>query len=161
RARTCHTNKSFDRVGRGESDLLDQTTALTRRHLLIRTGGLAAVGVPLLLLEACAPTAPTASTSTTKPNATSAPGGVALPTYLPFQGQSQPDLPGSAGGLDPAYFKFPSQLTQTVPQAAGDGSDVSAIVVLTYSPPPGPDQNAAWQTVNKQLGVNLKLQMVP
>jgi hypothetical protein len=38
--------------------LLDQTTALTRRHLLIRTGGLAAVEVPSLLLEACAPTAP-------------------------------------------------------------------------------------------------------
>jgi ABC-type glycerol-3-phosphate transport system substrate-binding protein len=138
----------------------DDTTALTRRDLLQRAGGLAAVGVPLLL-EACAPAAPAAPTNTTKPNATSAPVGVTLSAYLPFQGQSQPDLPGNANGLDPAYFSFPSQLTQTVPQTPGDGSDVSAIVVLTYSPPPGPDQNAAWQAINKQLGVNLKVQMVP
>ena len=138
----------------------DDRTALTRRDLLMRAGGLATVGVPLLL-EACAPPAPTASTSSTRTNATSAPGGVTLPAYRPFQGQSQPDLPGNSNGLDPAYFKFPSQLTQTVPQTPGDGGDVSAIVVLTYSPPPGADQNAAWQAVNKQLGVNLKLQMVP
>ena len=96
-----------------------------------------------------------------KPNATTAPSGVTLPATSPFKGQTQPDLAGNANGLDPAYFKFPSQLTQTVAKPPGDGSDVSAIVVLTYSPPPGADQNAAWQAVNKQLGVNLKLQMVP
>jgi hypothetical protein len=96
--------------------MADETTALTRRHLLMRTGGLAAVGLPLLLLQACAPAA---STSATKPSATGAPGGATLPTYLPFQGQSQPDLPdlpGDASGLDPGCFKFRSQLMQTVPK---------------------------------------------
>src|ERR1051326_881666 len=104
---------------------------LTRRRLVGRAGGLisaAALGAPLLL-EACSPAAPTTATSTTRPDATSAPGGVTLPTYMPFSGQVQPDLPGNANGLDPAYFKFPPQLTQTVPQTPGDGSDVSAIEI--------------------------------
>src|SRR5689334_14023781 len=114
-------NKAFGRVRTRGAHVPDETTALTRRHLLIRAGGLAAVGLPVLLLEACAPAVPTASTSTAKPSATSAPGGVTLPAYLPFQGQVQPDLAGNANGLDPAYFKFPRQLTQTVPQTPGDG----------------------------------------
>jgi putative aldouronate transport system substrate-binding protein len=138
--------------------MADETTALTRPHLLMRTGGLAAVGLPLLLLQACAPAA---STSATKPSATGAPGGVTLPTYLPFQGQSQPEFPGDASGADPGCFKFRSQLMQTAPQTPGGGSDGSAIVVQTYSPPAGPDQNAACHAVTKRLGVNLKLQMVP
>ena len=128
---------------------------MTRRGFIAAAG----VGVPLLV-EACAPGAPAPTTPATA-NATSGPGGVTLPTYTPFKAQIQPDLPGNATGLDPAYFKFPSQLTQTVRQTPGDGSDVSAIVVLTYSPPPDVSQNAAWQAVNKQVGVNLKLQMVP
>jgi len=132
-------------------------------------GGMVAatsLGVPLLL-EACTPGRPAAPpaagspTSAAAPNPTTAPGGVTLPALMPFKAQTQPDLPGSASGVDPAYFKFPSQLTQTVARPPGDGSDVSAIVVLTYAPPPPADQNAAWQAVNKQLGVNLKLQMVP
>jgi len=130
---------------------------LTRRRFVATTG----LALPMVM-QACAPAAPSAApTSAAKPNATTAPGGVTLPTYGAFKGQTQPDLAGNANGLDPAYYKFPSQLTQTVTKTPGDGSDVSAIVVLTYSPPPGPDQNSAWQAVNKQVGVNLKLQMVP
>src|SRR5579859_5771504 len=130
---------------------------MTRRGFVATTG----LALPALL-QACSPSAPSAApTSAAKPNATTAPGGVTLPTYIAFKGQTQPDLAGNANGLDPAYYKFPSQLTQTVSRAPGDGSDVAAIVVLTYAPPPGADQNAAWQAVNKQLGVNLKLQMVP
>ncbi|HKH50213.1 MAG TPA: extracellular solute-binding protein, partial [Mycobacterium sp.] len=88
-------------------------------------------------------------------------GGVRLPTYIPFESGPKPDLPGNANGLDAAYFKFPSNLARTVLSPPGDGSDVSAIVAVTYAPPPPVDQNAAWQAVNKYLNVNLKLQMVP
>ncbi|MBV8716541.1 MAG: extracellular solute-binding protein [Chloroflexi bacterium] len=131
---------------------------ITRRGFIAAAG----LGIPLAVLEACAPATPSgAPTSAAKPNATGAAGRVTPPTYVAFKGQTQPDLPGNSNGLDPAYYKFPTQLTQTVTRPPGDGSDVSAIVVLTYAPPPGPDQNAAWQAVNKQLGVNLKLQMVP
>src|SRR5579864_991791 len=132
-------------------------TKMTRRGFVATTG----LALPALL-QACGPAAPSAvPTSAAKPNATTAPSGVTLPSYVPFKGQTQPDLAGNANGLDPAYYKFPSQLTQTLTKTPGDGSDVSAIVILTYSPPPGPDQNSAWQAVNKQVGVNLKLQMVP
>jgi putative aldouronate transport system substrate-binding protein len=123
----------------------------------------------LVLLEACASPAPSALPAPTAapaapasgPTPVLAPGGVKLPSYLPFQGGPTPDLPANARGLDAAYFKFPSNLARSVPKPPGDGSDVSAIVVLTYAPPPAVEANAAWQAVNKYLNVNLKLQMVP
>ncbi|MBV9579878.1 MAG: hypothetical protein JO057_14910, partial [Chloroflexi bacterium] len=133
----------------------DSTRRLTRRGFVAA----ASLGIPLVI-EACAPATPTATTAPT-PTTASTPAGVASPRYVPFVAQTQPDLAGNTNGLDPAYYKFPAQLTQTVTQTPGDGSDVSAIVVLTYSPPPPVDQNAAWQAVNKQLGANLKLQMMP
>lgn len=138
----------------------DTVGKITRRGFVGQTGAfLAATGLSVPILSAaCTPALPAPAA---KPAATSAPGGVSLPTYSPFKGNTQPDLAGNANGLDPAYFKFPSELTQTVSRPPGDGSDVSAIVILTYAPPPGADQNAAWQAVNKRLGVNLKLQMVP
>ena len=72
-----------------------------------------------------------------RPETSTAPGGVSLPTFVPFKGQTQPDLPGSASGLDPAVLQIPIAADADVPQPPGDGSDVSAIVGLTYSPPPG------------------------
>jgi putative aldouronate transport system substrate-binding protein len=144
------------------------------RRTFIRWTTAGTLSLPLLL-EACAPPAPPAAAPA--PGATVAragatagtaggdgvigPGGVKLPTYIPFQSGPTPDLPGNASGLDAAYFKFPSNLARSVSRAPGDGSDVSAIVALTYAPPPPAEQNAAWQAVNKYLNVNLKLQMVP
>jgi putative aldouronate transport system substrate-binding protein len=159
------------------------STAPVSRRSFMRwtTAGLSlgALSLPLLI-EACAPAAPQASApaagATAAPasaaaaapasGATVAPpaaasAGVKLPSYAPFQNGPKPDLPGNANGLDAAFFKFPSTLAKSVPKPPGDGSDVSAIVVLTYAPPPPVDQNAAWQAVNKYLNVNLKLQMVP
>jgi putative aldouronate transport system substrate-binding protein len=135
-------------------------TGLSRRTFI--KGVAASAGVPLLL-AACAPaaprTAPTAVSGGAAPAASF--GGVKLPTYLPFQGSAKPDLPGTASGVDAAYFKFPTELAKSVRQTPGDGSQVSAIVVLTYAAPTPMEQNAAWQAVNKALGVTLKLQMVP
>src|SRR5205814_10699631 len=37
-----------------------------------------------------------------------------------FKVGTQPDLPGDAKGLDPAYFTFPKQLTQSVSRTAGE-----------------------------------------
>src|SRR4051794_26898901 len=151
--------------------------SLSRRTFLRwTTAGLTVSGLGGLLLEACAPSAPrpaapTAVTGAPTASATLAAaggattpvaaGGVKPPAYVPMQKGTQPDLPPDANGLDAAYFKFPSNLARTVPKPPGDGSDVSAIVVLTYAPPPAVEQNAAWQAVNKYLNVNLKLQMVP
>src|SRR5262249_27649143 len=86
-------------------------------------------------------------------------GGLKLPTYTPFQGP-KPDLAGNQSGLDPAFFKFPSQLLKSVSKPPGDGSTVSAITYLTLAPPPPMDQNAAWQAVNKAINATLNLTMV-
>jgi len=143
-----------------------------RTFIVLASRGLAAsaVGVPLLL-EACTPAAPppapTAAPAKPAAGATGAPsgagatlGGVRLPTFVPFQGP-KPDLAGNAQGLDPAYYKFPSELIKSVPQPPGDGSPVSAIVYLTLAAPPAMAQNGAWQAVNKALNATLDMQLVP
>jgi putative aldouronate transport system substrate-binding protein len=133
-----------------------------RRAFVARAGLLAAGTLGASLLEACAPSAPAS------PQATAASGGatpataggaVKLPTYVPFQGP-KPDLPGNEQGLDPGYFKFPTDLVQTVTTPPGDGSTVTAITYLTLAPPPPMDQNAAWQAVNKALGGTLQMEQV-
>ena len=143
-----------------------------RTFIVLASRGLAAgaVGVPLLL-EACTPAAPppapTAAPAKPAAGAIGAPsgagatlGGVRLPTFVPFQGP-KPDLAGNAQGLDPAYYKFPSELIKSVPQPPGDGSPVSAIVYLTLAAPPAMAQNGAWQAVNKALNATLDMQLVP
>jgi len=138
------------------------TARFDRRAFMTRAGLVAAGAVGMSLLEACAPgtpgapAAPAAGGGAT-PGAGAAGGGpVKLPTYVPFQGP-KPDLPGNEQGLDPAFFKFPTDLVQTVTTPPGDGSTVNALVYLTLAPPPPLDQNAAWQAVNKALNVTLQM----
>jgi putative aldouronate transport system substrate-binding protein len=87
-------------------------------------------------------------------------GNVTLPAYVPFKGPS-PDLSGNAQGLDPAYFRFPQHLVQSVSRPPGDGSTVTAITQLPFAPPPPMEQNAAWQAVNKALSATLQMDQVP
>jgi putative aldouronate transport system substrate-binding protein len=140
---------------------------MSRRSLIVlaaRGLGASAIGVPLLLEACAAPSAPSAKAppaSGAAGTAGAAQAGVKLPSYLPFQNGPKPDLVGTASGVDAAFFKFPADLVKSVPAAPGDGSEVTAIVALTYAPPPSVDSNAGWQAVNKSLNVNLKLQMVP
>ncbi|MGH2363791.1 MAG: hypothetical protein ACRDHX_03960 [Chloroflexota bacterium] len=86
--------------------------------------------------------------------------GVTLPTYAAFQGP-KPDFPPSADGVVPAgYLNYPKGLTKTVSGPFGKGDDVS---FFTYeiNPPPTPvGNNAAWQAINKAMGVNLKFDNV-
>ena len=95
-----------------------------------------------LPLAACTPAPPTSATASagartptpgsnavvTGASTATAPGGARLPTYMAFQSGPKADLPANANGLDPAYFKFPSELARSFPAPPGDGSDVSAIV---------------------------------
>src|SRR5690349_10596509 len=156
-----------------------------RRAFLQRIAQLTlTTAVGAALLEACAPAAPSTPTSTpaaaAKPTlaATSAPSaataaatnplpqtpaaatsatfqGVTLPSYFPFTGP-KPDLAGNAQGLDPAYFQFPKDLVKSVTRTPGDGSDVSVLSLITQAAPPPMDQNAAWQQVNKEVGVTFR-----
>lgn len=82
---------------------------------------------------------------------------VALPTRVPIQA-APPDLPGSADGLiDPGYINYPSNPFKAVAEKPGTGSDVTVATWTLAPPPPAVDANPLWQEVNRQLGVNLKL----
>ena len=126
---------------------------MDRRTFVSGSSALAAV----TMLEACAPTAPSAKPVAGTPAAGS--GQAKLPTYVPFQGP-KPDLAGNEQGLDPAYFKFPSNLVQSVSTPPGDGSTIRALTYLTLAPPPPMEQNAAWQAVNKALNATLQMEQV-
>ena len=68
------------------------------------------------------------------------------------------ELPGTPDGLlAPGYPTYPSNLIKSVPQTPGKGGDVTALTV-SLSPAPSPlENNPAWQQVNKELGVSLKI----
>ena len=154
--------------------------SMSRRKFIEWAGrGLAvgAIGAPLLL-EACTPsTSAPATSAPAKPaapaGATAAPAGAGapassggamigslrLPTQVAFEGP-KPDLPGSTEGLDPAFFKFPTNLVKSVSQPPGDGSTISAFLYLTLAAPPAMAQNAAWQAVNKAINATLNMEMV-
>src|SRR6516165_7767837 len=102
----------------------DSMSRIDRRAFVTRAGLVAAGALGATLLEACGPAsspapavpAPASGAATPASSgaaATAAGGKAALPTYMPFQGP-KPDLAGNEQGLDPAFFKFPSDLTQSV-----------------------------------------------
>jgi putative aldouronate transport system substrate-binding protein len=129
---------------------MDGPTALDRRGLLrvlVVAGG-------ALLLEACAAPAPNAQRDSRNAQP------VELPTLVPFQG-AQADFPGSADGLIPAAFlNYPRNPVKTVKQPVGKGDDVTAMMYTTQAPPTPVEQNAAWQQVNSELGVNMKFPLI-
>jgi len=88
-----------------------------------------------------------------------APKGLTLPTFQPPANMPQPDFPGSADGVvEPGYINYPKTTFQSVKQAPGDGSDVSVFLNINAAPPPGVDDNPAWQAWNKALNVKLNFQ---
>jgi putative aldouronate transport system substrate-binding protein len=139
---------------------------MDRRAFLRRLGGTAFVTVGPLI-QACAQPPPQRSgvgttpsgvgpQGTQAPRVTSAATGYRLPTYVPLQGPA-PDVAGTPNGLPPGFTAFPKELRQSVPQPPGKGGDVSMLNFTNAPIPPGVDQNPAWQEVNKQIGVNLKI----
>jgi putative aldouronate transport system substrate-binding protein len=132
-----------------------ERTAQSRRSFL----RLAAGGVALsALLEACAAPAPPAGGAATP----AAAGGarVQLPSFVPFLGAA-PDFVGSPDGiLPPAFLNYPRNPPRTVTQPVGKGDDVNAMMYTTQAPPTPVEQNAAWQEVNRQLGVNMKFPLI-
>jgi putative aldouronate transport system substrate-binding protein len=125
---------------------------ISRRRLLYVSAGVAG----LQLLAACSPAAPSA------PTASSAGGKaliiIKLPTSVPIANLPKPDLPGTPDGLVvPGYLRYPSSLLKSVAQPPGKGGDVNALTVSLSTAPTPIDQNPAWQQVNKELGVTLRI----
>ena len=101
-----------------------------------------------------------ASPTTRAPTSPAANMGMTLPAYVSVQGPP-PDLPSTATGARPAYFRFPTTLVTAVPQAPGKGGDVTALFYVVTGTPPTPlEQNEAWQAVNNQVNANLKVVFV-
>jgi putative aldouronate transport system substrate-binding protein len=86
--------------------------------------------------------------------------GITLPTYTPYSGVT-PDLKGNEQGLLDAFLNYPQPPIKVFNQPPGDGSTVSAFVLTSSPVPPAVGQNPYWQELNKQLGVDLKLTIVP
>jgi putative aldouronate transport system substrate-binding protein len=128
--------------------------SLTRRDLLGKTGGLAAVGLGLPLLAACAP-AP-------RPSSSAASGGgastakAAVPSYIQVQGGPKPDLPPRADGVDAGFFTYPQTLFKSVKDKPGNGEDVTLMTNLIQGAVVALEQNAAWQAVNADMGLTVR-----
>ncbi|ASN22037.1 extracellular solute-binding protein [Arthrobacter sp. YN] len=83
------------------------------------------------------------------------------PTFAKAVGP-KPDLPSTLGpnGID-GFFKYPTDLAQSVTKTVGDGSKVSSLI-LSYSPPPNPaPQNIRWAAINKATNTDIQLNIVP
>jgi putative aldouronate transport system substrate-binding protein len=108
---------------------------------------------------ASAAAATNAASAAAATNATGA-STVTLPAFAPVQ-VAAPDFPGTPDGiLPPAYMNYPRNPLKTVTQPVGKGDDVNAMMYTTQAPPTPMEQNTAWQQVNKELGVNMKLPLI-
>ncbi len=135
--------------------------AFGRREFLRASGGVVFGVVGMQLVAACSPTSPAPSAAAGTPAAsggTTVQGKVKLPTLSPMANLPKADLAGTADGLVmPGYLKYPANLVKSVPTPPGKGGEVNAITVSLSPAPTALDQNPAWQQVNKELGVSLKI----
>ncbi len=118
------------------------------RRTVLSTAALAGGGV---LLAGCGPSGGSGS------NPSGGAAAAELPTFIEAT-VPPPDLPGSAGGVQPGYLTFPTDLTVAVPKPPGSGEPLRAMVI-TYNPPaPGSQYIAA---VNEALNAPIDFEFVP
>ena len=88
-------------------------------------------------------------------------GSVRLPAYVPVQG-AKPDLPGSADGLiSPGFLTLPKNPFSAVKSPPGKGGDVTVLTwSFTGTLPPPVEKNTLWQAMNKDIGANVKFNIV-
>ncbi len=123
------------------------TPPISRRALLSTALAVGSIGT----LGACS-----VSGSGT-PGGTGPQGSVPLPTLVASKAP-KPDLAGSDKGVQPAYFRYPSDSPQTVSAKPGSGKPLSCMVV-TYSTPEKESKYIA--AVNEALGTPVNLTLVP
>ncbi|WP_020521878.1 extracellular solute-binding protein [Catelliglobosispora koreensis] len=127
---------------------------MDRRSLLklVGAGALATTGVPLL--SACGTGTDNAGVSNVDKALTP------WPTYVPFAGPT-PDGAPDATGVQALYKKYPAKLVKAVDGKPGDGSKIKAMVITYGTPPKAAAENKFWDAVNKALGVDIELILVP
>ncbi|MBE1489970.1 extracellular solute-binding protein [Plantactinospora soyae] len=134
---------------------MTSSSSIGRRQFL--TGALgtaAAVATPGLLAGCGGGGGPTGGGNN------QASGSVRLPNYTPYTGVT-PDLRGNPQGLLDAFLKYPEPAVRATNAAPGDGGPVSAFVLTNSPVPPALGQNPFWQELNKRLGADLRLTIVP
>ncbi|WP_114853252.1 extracellular solute-binding protein [Brachybacterium sp. YJGR34] len=86
---------------------------------------------------------------------------VELPEYLPYEGVA-PDLPGDPEtGLMDAFFEYPAEPVAATSSAPGDGKEIVSLVRTDSPVPPGERRNSFWQELNRRLGSDLRINIVP
>ena len=75
---------------------------------------------------------------------------------MPVQDGPKADLPARADGVDAGYFTFPQTLFKSVKEAPGKGEDVTLMTNLIQGAVVALDQNAAWQAVNRDMGLTVR-----
>ena len=133
---------------------------ISRRALLRGAGSvlLGAATMPLAL--ACAPSVPGSSAGSAASSGQSPSNGgkVKLPAYIALPNLPSADLPGTPDGLlAPGYQRYPANLIRSVAQPPGKGGEVNGLTASLSTAPTPLDQNLAWQQVNKELGVTIKI----
>ncbi|HEX8968522.1 MAG TPA: extracellular solute-binding protein [Chloroflexota bacterium] len=135
---------------------------LTRRGFIGWVAASALVGVAgMPLVAACTTSPPPPAAGQAVSGASSGGAAVKLPSYVPTTQGPRPDLPGTADGIDPAFFSLPTELFASVPQPPASGGEITVQTWTQTAPPPPMDQNAYWQELNKRLGATLKINIVP
>jgi putative aldouronate transport system substrate-binding protein len=127
---------------------------LTRRALLAGASGVAALAAGGGL-SGCS------SKTDAKANTAAKNESVKVPAYVPYKGVT-PDLPGTKQGVQDAFRHWPKENPKSVEDKPGTGKEsITGFANIYYAIPPGPPKNTFWAGLNKRLGVDLKLQMVP
>jgi putative aldouronate transport system substrate-binding protein len=130
---------------------------IRRRQLL---GNALGVTGALPLLAACTAIVPKAPSEAAPTPALGSGSALTLPSYIPIE-LVKPDLVATPEGVDAGYLTFPKSLVKSVNETPGRGGDVTVFTRVILAAPPLVDQNPAWQAVNKAIGANMKINMVP
>ncbi|UUN30630.1 extracellular solute-binding protein [Streptomyces sp. FIT100] len=83
------------------------------------------------------------------------------PAYVPHPDAPRPELASNDKGVQPGFLSYPKELKQSVAEKPGDGSKVTVWTITWGAPPSAKDKHKLWQALNKELGVDLDLKVVP
>jgi putative aldouronate transport system substrate-binding protein len=133
---------------------------LNRRQFIERAGlAVGALGLPLLL-EACAPSAPSAGPAAPSGAPSAAKSASVFPTYVAFPNKPKPDYPSSGDPYLDGYDNFPKNPAKGLSGEIGLGSTVTSMTIGLFPPPTPFENNPAWQAINKELNVDFKMNIV-
>ncbi|MFI1965429.1 extracellular solute-binding protein [Streptomyces pathocidini] len=83
------------------------------------------------------------------------------PSYIPHPDAPKPELAPTEKGVQPGFTSYPKDLKQSVAEKPGDGSKVKVWTITWGAPPKSKAKHKLWQALNKELGVDLELTVVP